>query len=300
MSDGLTVASTTDTMEEVNKAAGVEESAEEAVEQTKPEAKAEEAKEEQPERPAKPSKSSAQRRFDALTREIHELKAKLEAKETPAPEPVQQIRPEPQTSPRPSLEQYQAAGKSYEDYVEALTDWKLEQRELQKAQEEARAAETERQQAVLSGWRDQMDSAREKYEDFNETLSEQVPIYTGVQMALMEMDNGAEVAYFLGKNRDKAADLMKMSEARAMAEVGRLSAELRNGQTVSEKADSELAEEEAEAAPAPVLQRPRSHAPAPIRPVGGSATKSSVPMDELSYAEYRKLRDQQAKARYRR
>lgn len=298
MSDGLTVASTTDTIEDVNQAAGVEESEVQAAEQ-KPADKPEEKAEEQPRLPAKPSKSSAQRRFDALTREIKELKAQLAEKPAREPEPEPVAIVEPQIADRPTLEAFQKAGKTYEDYIEALTDWKMEQREQQKIQAEAQRAETERQQAVLSSWNDQMSAAREKYEDFNEALSDQVPIYTGVQMALMEMDNGAEVAYYLGKHRDKAEELMKMSQARAMAEVGRLSAEIRDGQTLSDKPDSEIAEEEAEQEPAP-SRRPLSRAPAPIRPVGGSATKSSVPMDELNYQEYRKLRDQQAKARYRR
>ena len=51
-------------------------------------------------------------------------------------------------------------------------------------------------------------------------------------------------------------------------------------------------------APAPVT-RPRSAAPAPIKPVGGSATKSSLPPEEMSYRDYRRWRDTQQKNRGR-
>jgi hypothetical protein len=46
-------------------------------------------------------------------------------------------------------------------------------------------------------------------------------------------------------------------------------------------------------------RRPVSKAPAPIRPIGGSSTKSSLPLDELPYQEYKREREKQAKARYR-
>jgi hypothetical protein len=47
-------------------------------------------------------------------------------------------------------------------------------------------------------------------------------------------------------------------------------------------------------------QRAISNAPAPIRPLSGSDTKSSVPPDQMSFQDYRRWRDQSEKARFRR
>jgi hypothetical protein len=47
-------------------------------------------------------------------------------------------------------------------------------------------------------------------------------------------------------------------------------------------------------------KRAISSAPAPIKPVGGSATKSSVPSDQMPYQEFKALREREIKARYRR
>lgn len=294
--DGITVASTTDTMEDVNSAAGIESTEEQKPQTEKPEKQ--EAKAEIV--PPKPSKSSAQRRFDALTREIHELKAKLEAKEAPAAQVEADAAPVQELPNKPTFAEFQAQGKTYDDYIEALTDWKLEQREAAKAQEEAQRAENERIQATIAEWNDHANAARRKYDDFDETLSDQVPIYQGVLNALVELENGPEVAYWLGKNRDQAQELMKLTETRAIARIGQISAELGNGDVISEKPDAEIAEEEAEEEEPRPKRRAISAAPAPIRPVGGSSTKSSVPLDEVDYATYRKIRDQQIKQKYRR
>jgi len=47
-------------------------------------------------------------------------------------------------------------------------------------------------------------------------------------------------------------------------------------------------------------QRPVSKAPVPIKPVGGHSTRSGLPPEEMSYADYRKWRDAQEKAKYAR
>lgn len=306
----LTVASTTDTQQEINQAAG-------AVVKEEPEARPEpeeaptpdvQVSESEPGQKPGKSKSAYQRRIDKLTREVAELKAKQ------APQPAAELEAEPEPAPQtlgrakptPTPDKYE----TYEDYIEDLTDWKAEQRELQRAEQEQAAAQQQQLRAVIDNWNEQADAAREQYDDFDETLSNQVPIYAGVQMALMELENGAEVAYYLGKHRDVAAKLMEMSPERAIAEVGKLAANLGEVEVESEEPSSSSDEgpqggsqgggPAATDRAAPPPRRAVSNAPAPIKPVGGSATRSSVPLDELPYSEYRRIRDQQQKNRYRR
>ena len=296
----ITVASTTDTQKTINDVAGI---ANEPQEEVKPQPEQEEAKE-QPKadekvqtEPEKLSKSAYQKRFDKLNRKIAELEAKLEPKEQAEveaqPEPPQSQKAKPVPADFPN---------SYEDYIEALTDWKAEQRELRKAEEQARSAEDARLKEVFQSFANQMTDARSKYEDFDEALSASVPIYTGVELQILELENGAEVAYYLGKHRDVAQKLMAMSEVRAMAEVGKIAARLENVTQVDDTPTSEQEEPEEKtvdrASPPP--RRAVSNAPPPITPVGGSSTKSSVPLDDLPYSEYRRIRDQQVKNKYRR
>ena len=59
-------------------------------------------------------------------------------------------------------------------------------------------------------------------------------------------------------------------------------------------------EEQEEVEEEPMRPIRKTSAPPPIRPVGGSATRSTVPIDELDYQSFRKIRDQQEKAHYHR
>src|SRR5229473_7138692 len=46
----------------------------------------------------------------------------------------------------------------------------------------------------------QVKGAKNKYDDWAETINQDVFIGQGVQLALLEQPNGAEVAYYLGKH----------------------------------------------------------------------------------------------------
>src|SRR5262249_62414260 len=89
-----------------------------------------------------PRGGSRQRKIDRLIRENSELQQRLRALEQPAPAaaPTTPGTPPPATgaTPRPDLNDY----KTLEDYTEALTEWKLDQREeRRKADEAQRTAE---------------------------------------------------------------------------------------------------------------------------------------------------------------
>ncbi len=98
-----------------------------------------------------------------------------------------------------------------------------------------------------------------------------------IESVLFTHDGGAQVALYLDANPDQAHALCQMPESSAIAEVARLAA------TLTSRARRQI-----------------SNAPAPINPVRGSSTKSTVPLDELPYSEYRAIRDKQEKSRYRR
>jgi hypothetical protein len=104
-----------------------------------------------------------------------------------------------------------------------------------------------------------------------------VIIHRAVGDMLLLHPGGPETAIWLAENPDTARELAVMSEQDAIKEVKKLAArfDARN-------------------------RRPMSQAPAPINPVRGSSTRSSVPLDELPYQEFARVREQQERNRYRR
>jgi hypothetical protein len=94
--------------------------------------------------------------------------------------------------------------------------------------------------------------------------------------ALLALPGGPEATLYLIRHPEQARELQGLPEHVAVAKVAQLTARLD-----------------------PAAKRQRSNAPPPISPVGGSATRSSLPLDELPYAEYRRRRDEQSKNRYR-
>jgi hypothetical protein len=114
-------------------------------------------------------------------------------------------------------------------------------------------------------------------EVFEKAITEGVDISPKVADVLLALPGGPETAVYLARNKQERERLARLPDDVAAAAAAQLAARFD-----------------------PALRARRSAAPAPIKPVGGSATKSSVPLDEMPYSEYRKLRDQQERARYRR
>lgn len=173
--------------------------------------------EEEPE-PGKPGRGgSRQRKIDRLTRELELTKAQLEALR---PKPAQA---EPQKSPeppgKPKLENY----KTLEEYQEALTDWKLDQREAAKA---ARSAE----EAVQTAWSSSEKTARAAHADYDEVVrSVKAPEGPGVlaaRQAMLDDDQGAEILYHLATHPEELDAIAAMPPVKAVMAIGRLSAKL--------------------------------------------------------------------------
>jgi hypothetical protein len=134
---------------------------------------------------------------------------------------------DPQAPEKPNPEAF----KSTEDYLEALTDWKVDQRV--KAEREA-SAKAQREHStrqateeVVNAHRDREDVAREKYDDFDTVVyNPQLSITTAMAETIQESDNGPELAYFLGKNPKEAARIAALSPFLQAKELGRLESKL--------------------------------------------------------------------------
>lgn len=196
----------------------------------------EEQEPEEPEHAEQPKKKTgSQRAREALQRE-REARLKAEAerdalKGTQQPKPVVTGRPDPN------------AFETHEEFVEALTDWKVSQALTTRAQQTEHEKQRER-------WEEQKEAVREKYQDFDEVF-ENAPMPSPlVANALLKHKVGAEIAYYLGTH---PAEYKRIDRLNDPMEVG-----------------FEMAEIAAKLA-APPGVKPTSKAPAPITPTRGSA-----------------------------
>jgi hypothetical protein len=107
----------------------------------------------------------------------------------------------------------------YEKYLDARTDYRVAQTEKARVAKAAEAANAE-------AWTAASKDAREKYDDFDEIVGQDIPISRAVNDAIQESSVRAELAYFLGKNPAEVARINALSPTRAGAEIAKIEATL--------------------------------------------------------------------------
>ena len=187
----------------------------------------------------------------SLEAENRALKAQVDGQQRPAQQAEDPDKPKP--------EQF----KTYEEYLDKLSDWKLDQRE--KAAVAQREAETAKstQQTVQKRWTENSQKAREKHADFDHVIDQDLEISRPMLDAILDSEIGPEVAYFLGKNPAEAQRIAGLSPTAAAREIGKIEAKL-----------APAAEPEKKPEP--------SKAPAPATPVkGGSVQTGPTDNDDM-------------------
>ena len=176
----------------------------------------------EPERPGRGS--SRVRKIDRLTREVETLKQQLAAQSRPAQTPQPQA---PTEAPgKPKLHDY----PTLEAYQEALTDWKIDEREKRKQAEAAQAEAQSAEQKLQTEWAQRQDTARTAHADYDDVMrSVAAPEGPGVmaaRQAMLEDDAGAEILYHLATHPEELQRIAAMQPVSAIREIGRLSATL--------------------------------------------------------------------------
>jgi hypothetical protein len=156
-------------------------------------------------------------------------------------------------------------------YLHAQVEHLAEKRAAEKLQERSRADEASRRQEAFL---EKADKVAERYADFQAVVSNPtLPINDAMAEYIADSDHGAEVAYHLGKNPMKAAQIAQMSPIKAARELARI--------------ESEVSQ---------VQAKPVSKAPAPITPIAGVGASSKSPSD-MTDAEFAKWRKSQISQR---
>lgn len=208
---------------------------------------------------------------DELNEIIQKEKAKAEAKaerralrayrETLEKFAPQQQKPQEDAKPADSGRPTQAQFDNVDDYVEAMAEWKLGQRE-QQAQQQRQAQEAQ----TLAEKTESFYSEAEKIPGFDREAFDELPLTRHIAEALIESESPAKLMAHMAANPEEVARIASLSPARQAAEIGKLETKLASAPKVS-------------------------NAPAPIKPIGtrGSATNSDPSkMSMEEYAEYRK------------
>lgn len=230
-----------------------------------PEPETEDDNQEQPEEQRPKGKGGFQRRIDKLIARQAELERQLAERTAVQPPPVAPAPAAPAGEPK--IEAY----ASYDEYVSALTDWRVENkfREMEaaitKAQAEEAVATQQREFSV------KLEAAREKYEDFDDVVSAAPPITVVTRDFILDSAVGTEIMYQLGQHPADAAKLAQLSPITQIKVLHALEARL---------------------APQTPETKPKAttKAPEPIRPIGTSAAPVLTAKPNMTYEEFRAWR----------
>jgi len=305
MGSDVTVASTTDTQDEVNQAAGGVPQDEAQPELKPPPTGDQQVESGEPETPPEPEKKAEEqpapknlsKRFDKLYREKKELEERLaaiEERQNGQPEPQKEA-PVVPTEVAAKFDTFDSwsekqlsAGKaaSLDDFLEARDAWK-EARDEQKAERQA-IAEAERE--IELNYAEKVSAFKAEHEDWDEVIGEsEISIPTVVGNAIKQFENGPEVVYYLAKNPKEAQRVDGLPPVLAVAEIGRISARLEKAASEEQPTNGSKAGPDR----APII----SKAPPPIKPLGGNALrniKSSAETED--FQEYKRRRAIEEKA----
>lgn len=232
-----------------------------------------------PEGEQKPHKGGFQRRIDRLTRDKsiaeqerdhwRDQALRTQPKEQPQePKPVQ-------ADAKPLADKFETA----EEYLEALADWKLEQREKVRETKQQEQQVQSKQQENIKAFDERQSAFRAANPDYDEVVMDLGDVVdlskSPLTAEIVEHEHGPELAYFLAQNPDIATRLAAMTPTQIAREIGRLESRF------VPSAD----------APADVPTPPVTKAPPPPRPVRApsqTATKDPGEMEPHEYREWRR------------
>lgn len=261
--------------------------------------------------------SEVRRQLSEKDGQIDLLKRQLAEKGSSAP-PAKEEAKAPPADPRPKLPNI-ANFDDEKKYQDAMDKWFDDDTAWQQRQVERRFS-TEKQTATTekasTQWNERLTAAKSKYKDFEAVaFSESVPASGAMIHLIQTLENGPDVAYWLGKNLEAASRIaeltdipgldalrksnpveaaMKWGEALglARAEFSRLDLSPKSPKTPA--APPKPLKEIITAAPRPSLEVEAEGGAAPIQdPIARAlADAKANPNDPSAFARYKKLQNE--------
>ena len=221
---------------------------------------------------AEPKKKGVQKRIDELVRQREDKAREAEYWRQQALQkaPEKTETPTQQTG-KPTVENFD----SYETYLDALSDWKVDQRlkeQREQAEQSQRAQSLEQKQAQFH-----QKAASFKAEDFQEVaFNPTLPISDAMRDVILDSDKGPELLYHLGKNSSEAARIASLSPVQAARELGLLEAKMSLPKA-----------------------KTKSNAPPPIPPISGGGNPPETDPMKLTPDEWAMRRNQELREKGR-
>ncbi len=244
-------------------------------------------------------KAAETQRANALDLELQRLRSLAASQppgsETPERTPVNAAPPEdvPVASPETttpdaitaSAKPLQENFETYDEFQEAIVDWKVSERlthhEAQQRDRIERDRAQRAQEDLVAAHTARIDTFRSEHGDFDAvvTAGKDLPMTRPMQDAVLNSESGPAMMYHLCQNPEECDRIAAMNPILALKEMGRLEGRL-------------------EAAPPGPTSTTESitKAPRPIKPVGGGATASTIQPDQMSYQDYKRYREKQEAA----
>ena len=221
-----------------------------------------------PEQAAKREGRRFERKLDKAFRQRAEAQAKADILEKRLAE-LEKAQAPRATEGEPTLEKFDfdpekyATAKAEYAKTQAAKDFETKQRT--ESQQKAH-------QKLISDWETKAERGADKYDDWTEKVGELKPTAPFVA-ALMEADNGDDIAHYLGSNPKEAQRISQLPPLSQVREIGKLEAKLLS---------------------TPEKPKTPSKAPAPITPLTGVAQiATEVPSEEDDMATWIKKRQKQ-------
>ena len=203
-----------------------------------------------------------QKRIDKLTREKEHWKE--QALQALTAKPVaSQATESPKATGKPQVDDF----KTHAEYVEALTDWKVDEKvrsfEAKQNAEKAKTVQATVEQTFL----EKQKEFKAATPDFDEVMADaDIQVSRAVLEEISTNDHGPALQYFLAKNPDEAGRLSKLTPLALAREVGRI---------------------ESRFVTAPSAKTATvTKAPAPPNPVSRSTSTSGPDPEKMSISEY--------------
>jgi len=224
-----------------------------------------------------------QPRIDELTRKVRENEREAAYWRQRA-EAAAQPKETEKAAEKPTPDKF----ADYGEYVEALADWKADQKiDAKLSERDKQAAEKQQAEKRSSTWNERAEAFRKETPRYDDVMSNSdVPIANHVGELLLESEYGPHLALHLAEHPEVADKLNALSPTAAAREIGRLEASFERSAIPDPNTDADSQTSE----PAPVVKPKTTNAPPPAKPIGSGRSTSvdlaKAPMDD--YVKQRK------------
>ena len=212
----------------------------------------------------KPTEDGFQKRINKVTKAKHEEIRKREASDKRADDLQKQL---DEMNKKASLKEPTLEAHDYDEeaFNQAQVSYQVQEQVKAQLESQSKGREVDKQKAAAQ---QVADSFNERVtalgkDDFDTKVGLIPDLPAGVADAIMQEENGAELAYHLGNHLDIADKLASMTPAAAMVELGRISLRMATKPEIKTSA-----------------------APDPITPVSSGSALSSDVNDEMSMSDW--------------